>query len=80
MTTRTDPAKAAAIEEYLALYEYHCEREQLERDGHLTAPACHHPDAFTPEDRATAHHEAALQVLWSMDAEQQDPRPPGLRE
>lgn len=67
MTTRTDPAKAAAIADYLARYEWHCEQEQVlvERGRY---------------DEATRHHEAALQVLWSMDAEQQDPIPPGLRE
>jgi hypothetical protein len=84
MTAEAKTAKEAATEEYLALYEYHCEREQLERDGAPPMLWCVHAgrDGWDPrpEDRATDHHNAALQVLWSMDAEAQDPQPPGLRK
>lgn len=62
-TVRHDP-RQAAIDYLLARYEWHCEREQM---------------VFaTDEELADRHHRAALQVLWSMDAEQQDPLPPGL--
>lgn len=83
MTTKTTTAKKAVTERYLALYEYHCEREQLERYGAEPLPQCVHEgkDGWDPttQDRATDHHNAALMVLWSMDAEEQDPIPPGLR-
>ncbi len=52
-------------QEYLAMYEAHCEAEQLERDK-------------GDEAKAEKHHQAALAVLWAYDAERMDPVPPGL--
>ena len=65
MTARTNDAKLAVTERYLQVYEFHCEHEQV---------AVHEGDF----PKATRHHEAALQVLWSMDTEEHDPIPPGL--